>query len=202
MSIDKSTFFSSQKLFRKWLQSHHLNKSELWVGYYKKHTGKSSITWPQSVDEGLCFGWIDGLRRSIDEQSYKIRFTPRNPRSHWSHVNIKRVGELRKMGLVTPAGLDAFSKRTEKNSGLASYEREKIVLARSYEALIKKNRKAWAYYSKLPPSTKKRCDWWIMDAKREETRVRRLGILIDHSARGELIPAMVWGSKKNDLASV
>ena len=197
MSGDNPRYFSSQALFRKWLQTHHRRKSELWVGYYKKHTDKSSITWPQSVDEGLCFGWIDGKRQSIDEQCYKIRFTPRKPRSHWSHVNSKRIRELKKMGLVAQAGCDAFSRRTEKNSGKASYEQHEIVLARNYESQIRKNKKAWDYYDKLPPSTRKLCNSWIMQAKREQTRLRRLGILIDHSAKGELIPPLVWEKKKN-----
>ena len=119
MSPEKPLFFENQARFREWLQIHHAKKPELWVGYYKKHTGMASITWPESVDEGLCFGWIDGLRKSIDDEGYKIRFTPRNSDSHWSHVNIERIEKLQQLGLVSPAGLAAYSKRTEKNTGKA-----------------------------------------------------------------------------------
>ena len=155
------------------------------------------MTWPQSVDEGLCFGWIDGLRRSIDDTSYQIRFTPRKPRIHWSHVNIKRMTKLTKLGLVTAAGLAAFARRTETNSGLAAYERGKNTLSKNYEKKFREDKKAWSYYSKLPPSTRKSCDWWAMSAKKEETRQRRLDLLIMHSAREELIPAMAWGADKS-----
>lgn len=196
MTVSKPTFFSSQTKFRRWLKRHHQEKTELWVGYYKKHTGQPSITWPQSVDEALCFGWIDGLRRSIDDESYMIRFTPRKPDSHWSHVNIKRIGELRELGLVEQVGLEAFARRTEQNSGRAPYEQQRVVLAKQYERRIRANSKAWKYYNDLSPSARKRYDWWIMNAKREETRARRLDKLIDYSARGELLPAMVW-SRKN-----
>ena len=121
---------------------------------------------------------------------------PRNSDSHWSHVNIKRIEQLQQLGLVKAAGLAAFSKRTEKNTGKAPYEQAKVVLAQKYEKLIRGNKPAWAYYSKLPPSTGKRYDWWIMNAKQEKTRQRRIGVLIDSSAKGELIPAMVWGKRK------
>ncbi len=156
----------------------------------------ASITWPGSVDEGLCFGWIDGIRKSIDDKRYKIRFTPRNSDSHWSHVNIKRIEQLLQSGLVMPAGQAAFSKRTEENTGKAPHEQAKVVLAQKYKKLIRSNKPAWEYYNNLPPSTRKRYDWWIMNAKQEKTRQRRIGVLIDSSAKGELIPAMVWGKRK------
>ena len=195
MTQNKPLFFQNQSAFRDWLLLNHENKTELWVGYYKKHTGKPSLTWPQSVDEGLCFGWIDGLRKSIDASRYMIRFTPRNPNSHWSHVNSERIKKLTKLGLVVPAGLAAYAKRTAKNTGMTAYEQAKVSLDKHYEKQILGNKKAWAYYSSLPPSTRKRYGWWIMNAKLEATRQRRIAVLIESSEKGEIIPAMAWGKR-------
>lgn len=182
------TFFENQHAFRKWLEKNHKNEDELWLGYYKKSTELPSITWPESVDEALCFGWIDGIRKKLDEKSYVIRFTPRRPTSHWSDVNIKRVAFLKKKGLMDPAGLAAFKKRKEDNSGRASYEQKKIMLNPAYEAKIKANKKAWEFFDALPPSSKKMTIWWIMSAKREETQLRRLEITIQCSMEGLKIP--------------
>ena len=177
-------FFPSQSTFRKWLEKNHKTALELWVGYYKKATGRPSLTWPQSVDEALCFGWIDGIRKSVDAERYMIRFTPRRANSIWSAVNIKRVKELKKQGLMRPAGMKAFDKKDEKRSEVYSFERKAIALSKKYEVQFKESKKAWAFFSSLPPSYQKPAMWWVMSAKQEETRIKRLLTLIKDSAEG------------------
>lgn len=184
-------FFPDQLDFRKWLEEHHDKEEVLWVGYYKKASKLPSMTWSESVDQALCFGWIDGLRKSIDEVSYKIRFTPRRPRSHWSDVNIKKMAELEKKGLLQPAGIAAYQKLDKKRSGQASYEQKKPVqLDEAYIEKLKANSKAWAYFQKVAPYYKKAATHWVMSAKKEETRLRRLNILIESSEQGLKIPPM------------
>lgn len=186
-------FFPTPNHFRNWLKENHLQESELWVGYYKMATGKPSITWPESVDQALCFGWIDGIRKKIDEEAYQIRFTPRKPTSHWSTVNIKRIEELRKNGLVMEAGLTAYSKRKPENTGQASFEQKNVKLSTAYESKLKANREAWSFfYEKLSPTYRKQSIWWVMSAKREETKERRLNTLIECSAQGDKIPPLKW----------
>jgi uncharacterized protein YdeI (YjbR/CyaY-like superfamily) len=184
----KPKFFKTPSDFRKWLAAHHNSETELWVGFYKKDSGKASITWPQSVDEALCFGWIDGIRKSIDEASYKIRFTPRKQRSTWSAVNIKRVGELTEQGLMQKAGLKAFAARQENRSGIYSYEQRSPDLPTQYAKKLKKNAAAWEFYQAQPASYRKAVNWWIVSAKQEETRLKRLDKLIDDSAEACRIP--------------
>lgn len=191
VSFVKPKFFKTPSDFRKWLESDHESATELWVGFYKKDSGKPSITWPESVDEALCFGWIDGIRKSIDDRSYMIRFTPRKSRSTWSSVNIKRAGELSEQGLMQPAGLKAFAARQENRSGIYSYEQRSPELPDQYEKVFKKNRDAWQYFHTLPPSYRKNANWWVQSAKREETRLKRLEKLIEHSARGERLPQFI-----------
>ncbi len=181
-------FFPTQTDFRTWLEQNHGQEEELWVGYYKKATKKPSITWPQSVDETLCFGWIDGLRKSIDEESYKIRFTPRRPNSIWSAVNIKRFEELKALGKVQPSGQAAYERRAEKRSEIYSYEQGALDLPEAYEKKIRANKKAWDFFQSLPPSVKKPSVWYVISAKREETRQRRLDTLIQCSEEGLRIP--------------
>ncbi|MBD0331135.1 MAG: bacteriocin-protection protein, partial [Chitinophagaceae bacterium] len=147
----KPKFFPTPSDFRKWLEKNHDKKKELLVGFHKVSTGKPSITWPQSVDQALCFGWIDGIRKSIDKDSYCIRFTPRNPKSNWSAVNIKKVAELTQKGLMHPAGIAAFEKREESRSAIYGYENEPIKLATKYEKQFKANKKAWRFYEAQPP---------------------------------------------------
>jgi len=185
-------FFKNPQQFREWLESNHLTVRDQWVGFYKKHTKLASITWPESVDQALCFGWIDGLRKSIDHQSYMIRFTPRKADSHWSAVNIKRIHELKKLGMVEPPGLEAYKKRKPDRSGRASYEQGKVTLAQEYEKKLKQQTSAWKDFSKMPPSYRKQCIWWIMSAKKEETRLKRLDILIESCRHGEKIPPLRW----------
>jgi uncharacterized protein YdeI (YjbR/CyaY-like superfamily) len=177
----KVRFFKKPADFRKWFEAHHEAETELWVGFYKKDSGKASITWPQSVDEALCFGWIDGVRKSIDEISYKIRFTPRRQRSIWSAVNIKRVTELSEQGLMQPTGLRAFAARQENRSGIYAYEQRSSELPDQYAKLLKKNATAWKFYQAQPPGYRKLVNWWVLSAKREETRLKRLAELIDDS---------------------
>ncbi len=183
--VDPITFFPTPASFRKWLRRNHATVPELWVGYYKKQTGKPSLTWPESVDEALCFGWIDGIRKSIDAESYRIRFTPRRRASIWSAVNIKRVQILTNEKRMQPAGRAAFAARVEKNSGIYAYEQRSEPLPDLSAAAFKKNRRAWAFFEAQPPFYRKTISWWIVSAKQEDTRQRRLQKLIAASARGE-----------------
>jgi uncharacterized protein YdeI (YjbR/CyaY-like superfamily) len=179
----KPTFFRTPLELRDWLERHHDTTPELFVGFYKKGSGKPSITWPESVDEALCFGWIDGIRRTIDDESYVIRFTPRRKRSIWSEVNTKRMKELLRLGRVQPAGLRAFEARDPKRSALYSYEQRKHQrLAPAYTAKLKANRKAWTFFQLQAPWYQRTVSRWVMSATKEETRLRRLATLIDDSA--------------------
>ncbi len=192
----KPTFFKNQKELRKWFENNHDKGKEIWIGFYKKDSGKANFTWSQSVDQALCFGWIDGIRKSIDEMSYMIRFTPRNPKSNWSAVNIKKINELTKLGLINPAGIEVFKKREEKRSEIYSFEQNKVKLNKKYELKFKSNKNAWKFFQSLPPSTKKPSIWWVMSAKKEETRLRRLDILINSSEEEQKIPPLRLGSTK------
>jgi uncharacterized protein YdeI (YjbR/CyaY-like superfamily) len=183
----KPKFFKTPSDFRKWFETHHASETELWVGFYKKDSGKASITWPQSVDEALCFGWIDGLRKSIDDLSYKIRFTPRKARSIWSAVNIKRAGELVAENLMRPAGLKAFAAREENRSGIYAYEQRSAELPDQYGKKLKQDPAGWKFFQAQPASYRKAASWWVVSAKREETRLKRLDKLIDDSANGRTI---------------
>ena len=175
------SFFATQSEFRKWLEKNHKKETELLVGFYKVNTGKPSMSWTQSVDQALCFGWIDGVRKSIDKESYCIRFTPRKSTSIWSAVNIKKVEELNKAGLMTAAGQKAFSLRSEKKSKIYSYEKEPVTLDPKYEIQFKKNKLAWSFFIKQAPSYKNVMIHWIMNAKQETTRLSRLGKTISES---------------------
>ena len=188
--MQKAIFFKTQKDLRKWFEKNHLSKGELILGYYKKATKKPSVDWSESVDEAICFGWIDGIRRKIDEESYSIRFTPRNPKSHWSAVNLEKVKRLTKEGLMYPAGVEAFKKMDPKNSKQFAYEQKNITLDKNYEAQIKANKKAWAFFEKLAPSYRKVTIYWVMSAKQEATRQRRLKVLIESSEAGLKIPSL------------
>jgi uncharacterized protein YdeI (YjbR/CyaY-like superfamily) len=184
------TFFRNPKAFRRWFEKHHESKSELWVGFYKVDSGRPSITWPQSVNEALCFGWIDGIRKRIDEVSYTIRFTPRKVTSTWSAVNIRRVGELLREGRMRPAGERAFAARRQERSGVYSYEQRPAGLPEPYAGLLRKNRRAQAFFEAQPPSYRKAVSWWVASAKQEATRLRRLAHLIRDSSAGRRIGPM------------
>ena len=192
----KPTFFAKPEEFRRWLKRNHETADELLVGYWKKGSGKPSMTWPQSVDEALSFGWIDGVRRRIDDESYSIRFTPRRRGSIWSAVNIKRVAELKKLGRMSPAGLRAFEARDEKKSAIYSYENRPRELAPEYETRFRANKKAWQYWSTQPPGYRRQLTYWVMEAKKEETRERRLAQLIDDSAHGRRIAGYTLEKRK------
>jgi uncharacterized protein YdeI (YjbR/CyaY-like superfamily) len=181
-------FFSAPADFRSWLGANHKKKSELWVGFYKKASGQPSITWPEAVDEALCVGWIDGLRKTIDAKSYKIRFTPRKTTSNWSAINIGRVQELTKQGRMCPAGLKAFKLRKEEKSGIYSYEnRKSAVLGGAAEKQFRSCPIAWDFFRKQPASYRQTLIWWVVTAKREETRQKRLERLIAESEESKRI---------------
>jgi uncharacterized protein YdeI (YjbR/CyaY-like superfamily) len=182
----KPRFFASPAEWRRWLQENHARTPELLVGFYKVGSGRPSITWPQSVDHALCFGWIDGVRRSIDETRYVIRFTPRRPGSVWSAVNIRRVEELIGAGLMHPAGLERLKARKESKSRIYSYEQQRkdATLSPKYAAMLKANPKAWEFFQSRPAWYRRTTSWWVMSAKKEETRQRRLRALIADSAAG------------------
>ncbi len=183
----KPKFFATPEKFRAWLEKNHATETELLVGFYKRDSGKPSITWPESVDEALCVGWIDGIRRTIDDDAYTIRFTPRTRKSKWSAVNIKRVGELTKLGRMKAAGLAVFVKRDESQSEGYSYERKEAQLDAAMEKKFRANKTAWAFWEAQPPYYRRMLSWWIISAKREETRAKRLELLIAASAEGRRI---------------
>lgn len=172
-------YFQDQHEFRKWLEENHNKEPEVIVGYYKVKTMKPSMTWSQSVDQAICFGWIDGIRRSIDQDKYCIRFTPRKPNGIWSNINIKKVEELERKGLMKREGIVAFNERKKSKSGLYSFEQESISkLDDSFKSIFKTNNRAWDFYIKQAPSYQKTTTHWIMSAKQETTRIARLHKLI------------------------
>jgi uncharacterized protein YdeI (YjbR/CyaY-like superfamily) len=184
----KPTYFATPAAFRAWLEAHHATSTELLVGFYKKGSGKPSITWPESVDEALCFGWIDGVRRSVDDDRYTIRFTPRKSRSTWSAVNIKRVAELTKLGRMQPAGIETFARREEKKSQIYAYEqRADAAFHDEFERTFRANRRAWEFFQAQAPWYCRNATYWVMTARKEETRRKRLATLIADSSRGKRI---------------
>lgn len=190
-------FFATPSEFRAWLEEHHEDASELWVGFHKKGSGNPSMTWPESVDEALCFGWIDGLRRSIDGASYKIRFTPRKPRSTWSLVNVRRVAELTGVGRMRPPGLRAFEARRDDDVGTYSYEQRNVAeLEPAHEQRFRANEAAWDFFQAQPPSYRRAATWWVVSAKKEETRSKRLATLIEDSEHGRPIKPLTRPTSK------
>jgi uncharacterized protein YdeI (YjbR/CyaY-like superfamily) len=183
-------FFDSPAQFRAWLAAHHRTAAELWVGFRKRSTGLPSMTWPESVDEALCYGWIDGLRRSIDATSYKIRFTPRRPGSIWSAVNTRRAAELIESGRMRAAGRKAYAARDAEKTAVYSYERAAAALDAASEKRFKADRAAWEFFQAQPPGYRKQMLAWVVSAKREETRARRLALLIALSAAGRRVDPM------------
>jgi uncharacterized protein YdeI (YjbR/CyaY-like superfamily) len=178
------TFFRTPADLRRWFKRNHATAQELWVGFYKIGSGKPSITWPESVDEALCVGWIDGIRKTIDDESYKIRFTPRKKISTWSAVNIRRVKVLTDEKRMQPAGLKAFEARRENRSGIYAYEQRPQELDEPYLGLMKKDKAAWTYFQAQPPSYRRTLVWFVVSAKQEETRLKRLQKLIEACACG------------------
>jgi uncharacterized protein YdeI (YjbR/CyaY-like superfamily) len=179
--------FASAAEFRDWLTANHGTTTELWVGYYKKGVPKASITYKESVDEGLCFGWIDGITRRIDDEVYAVRFTPRTKRSTWSAVNVARMGELVAAGRAHPAGVRTFEARTVDNTGIYSYENRPADLPDDYLARLKENDAAWSWWQAQRPGYRRTATWWVVSAKQQATRERRLATLIEDCAAGRLI---------------
>jgi uncharacterized protein YdeI (YjbR/CyaY-like superfamily) len=182
----KVVFFATPARFRAWLEKHHASKGELWVGFHKKATGNASMPWPEAVEEALCFGWIDGVRRSIDETSYMNRFTPRNPASNWSARNVATVERLIADGRIRPAGLEAFERRRPDRTGICSYEqRDRAQFSAAEERRFRAKKRAWTYFQGRPPGYRALATWWVVSARREDTRERRLDALIQESAQGK-----------------
>ncbi|MCF8370431.1 MAG: YdeI/OmpD-associated family protein [Bacteroidales bacterium] len=179
----KPIFFADQTEFRKWLEENHLKVTEALVGFYKIGSGKLNMTWSQSVDEALCFGWIDGIRRSVDQESYCIRFTPRKKTSNWSAINISKVEELTKKGLMQKAGIDAFKNRKEEKSKIYSFETDAKKFNAEYESIFKASQKAWDFFISQAPSYQKTMIHWIMSAKQEKTQLSRLEKAISESEK-------------------
>jgi uncharacterized protein YdeI (YjbR/CyaY-like superfamily) len=181
-------FFATPADWRRWLSKHHSHTDELWVGFYKRASGKPSITWPEAVDEALCFGWIDGIRKRLDDESYVIRFTPRRARSTWSAVNLRRVAELTTRGRMRIAGLRAHQARLEHKTGIYSFEqRTNVRLPPDFERELKGNAAAWRFFSAQARWYQRTVTWWIVSAKRDETRRKRLATLIADSSRARRV---------------
>lgn len=191
-------FFASQDDFRAWLDANHDTATVVYVGYYKVGTGKPSITYKQSVDQALCYGWIDGVRNTIDDERYTLRFTPRKPKSIWSAVNLKRFEELRQMGMVHPAGLRVFENRDPKMQQKYSFEQpeESIKFTEAQAQRFRANEAAWAYWQKAPKGYVNAATWWVISAKQDATREKRLTELIDNSAQGLRVPQFRRPEKK------
>ncbi|MGA3055284.1 MAG: YdeI/OmpD-associated family protein [Candidatus Korobacteraceae bacterium] len=192
----KIAFFQSASDFREWLASNHGKAHEAWVGFYKKNSGKGGISYQEAVDEALCFGWIDGLKKAVDDVSYTHRFTPRKPKSFWSAVNIKRIAELKRRGRMTAPGLKAFAGRDEQKARQYSYERSTCKLEGAHEKQFRGQEKAWEFFQAQPPGYRRTATWWVISAKREETRGKRLAKLIETSEQGRRLDMLVSQSKK------
>ena len=192
----KPKFFSRPDQFRHWLERNHDRETELLVGFHKKASGKPSVTYNEALDEALCFGWIDGVRKNVDETSYTIRFTPRKPRSIWSNVNVNHVERLIKAGRMHAAGLDAYARRDPKRTGIYAFENRPREFAPEYEKKFRANRAAWKFFEQQPPGYKRTIIFWVMSAKQEETRMRRLERLIADSEQGVRVGLLAPKGKK------
>lgn len=189
------TFFKTAAALRRWLEKNHASATELWVGMYKVGSGKKAVTYREALDEALCFGWIDGVRKSVDNESYVQRFTPRRPKSYWSAVNTKRVEELQRDGRMHPSGMAAFERRDRALTDRYSFERQAATLDGVSEKVFRANKKAWSYFDAEAPWYRRVAIHWVTSAKREETRQRRLARLIEDSAAGRRFGALP--QKKN-----
>ncbi len=189
-------FFDNQEHFREWLAAHHATARELLVGFYKSGSGRPNMTWSKSVDQALCFGWIDGVRTSIDEHRYKIRFTPRKPGSIWSAVNIKKIAELQASGLLQPAGLAIFEQRAEHKSRIYSYENEPATFSEEFLTALKENTEAWRFFQSQAPSYQRAATAWVMGAKQEKTKISRFELLVLDSSQGRKLERYSKWTKK------
>ena len=190
-------FFKSSIELRKWLEKNHAEAPELWVGFYKKDSNIKSITYPEAVDQALCFGWIDGIKKKVDELSYTHRFTPRKSNSNWSSTNIKRVGELSRLGLMHRSGIKVFNRRDKEKIKQYSIERKIQTLDQSFMHIFKTHENAWNFFLSQASSYQKVASFWVMNAKKEETRLRRLNILIDDSENNRRLVVVTLESRKN-----
>lgn len=192
---EQAVFFESQSDFHKWLAANHQQESEVWVGFYKKQSGKKGISYAEAVDEALCFGWIDGIRKRVDDDRYANRFTPRKRVSNWSSVNIKRVNELKEQGRMQPSGLQAFEARRPEQADGYSYEATTRALDGAYESQFRANAAAWAFFQAQAATYQKAANWWVMSAKKEETRQSRLAKLIQVSEQRERLSNLTYRPK-------
>ncbi len=195
MEITNLIFFKSIKELRKWFEKNHNKVTEVWIGFYNVKSGKKRATYKEAVDEALCFGWIDGIRKGIDEECYANRFTPRKKNSIWSNINTKRIQELIEEGRMHPAGLAAFNNRDEKKAGIYSFEQDTHSLLPAYQKKFKANKKAWKYFTSKAPSYQRTSIHWVMSAKQEATRIKRLEILIRDSENETTIPLLTRNQK-------
>jgi uncharacterized protein YdeI (YjbR/CyaY-like superfamily) len=194
-------FFETPAKFRAWLKANHETATELWVGFHKKATGRPSMIWQEAVEQALCFGWIDGIRKTVDEHSFTNRFTPRKARSNWSNINIAKVAELTEQGLMTPAGVRAFEARDPANSGAYSFEQRPEMLPPELEEQFRANDAAWAFFQAQPPGYRRLTTHWVLSAKREETRQKRLSTLIADSGQGRRIAALARPDRQSQSPS-
>ena len=185
------TFFKTPAAFRAWLKKHHAKHDELWIGYYKKTSGKGGVIYKQALDEALCFGWIDGIVKSLDSERYMQRYTPRKKDSHWSLVNVRRFAELEAEGRIEPPGRAAFERKTAERTGKASFESPLVEFTPAQKKALQASAKASAFFEQQPPGYKRVVKHWVGAAKREETRERRMRLFLAHSAKGERIPQFI-----------
>jgi len=193
MPMPEATVFGSSADFRTWLEQHHDRETELWIGYYRKSVAKTSMTYKEAVDEALCFGWIDGVGRRIDDEVHANRFTPRTKRGTWGAVNVARMAELTAAGRVHPAGTRAFEARTADNTGIYSYENRPAELPDAYLAQLRADAAAWGWWQAQTAGYRRAATWWVVSAKQEATRDRRLATLIDDCVAGRMIKSMRYG---------
>lgn len=193
---DRLRFFRSSDDFRRWLEKNHDKAVELWIGFYRKDSGKGGMTYHEALDEALCFGWIDGIRKKLDDVSFTNRFTPRKPRSIWSNVNIAHVERLTRTGRMHPSGTAAFKAKEDSRSGVYSFERETAELDPEMKRRFQRNKAAWTYFESAPPYYRRIAAWWIISARRNETREKRLAVLIQCSAKATRLPGFTPASRK------
>ncbi|MBC7811640.1 MAG: YdeI/OmpD-associated family protein [Burkholderiales bacterium] len=195
-TVNDVTYLASPDEMRQWLSENHDQVSELWLGIYKKDSGKMGVTYKQAVDEALCFGWIDGLTRKVDEASYKVRFTPRKPRSIWSQVNLKRIEELIQLGRMQPPGLKAYTGRDPAKTNLYANEQPDLKLDDAYERELQANEAAWTFFQAQSAAYQRTATWYVMSAKQEVTRCKRLIKLIEACTKGEKVAALIGKRKE------
>lgn len=197
VSKENLRFFRTSADLRRWLERNHDKARELWIGFYRKDSGKGGITYAEALDEALSYGWIDGIRKKIDDVSFTNRFTPRKKNSIWSNVNIRHIARLTREGRMMPPGLAAYNAKDERRAGVYSFEREKAELEPAMKTRFRKNPKAWKFFDSQPPYYRKLAAWYVISAKRDETREKRLSDLIACSAKQTRLPPFTPASTRN-----